>query len=165
MALIRKAARTDAEQLVKVMENAEKSGNMLFNPGERTVSSEAFADYIEAINSKEKSGLFVACENGRVLGYLIAQNDTPQRIAHRAYIVIGVHKDSRGKDIGSNLFIHLEEWAKKAGLHRLDLTVLCENKAAVGLYQKMGFEIEGTKRDSLLIGDRFVDEYYMSKLV
>ncbi|TWT09274.1 GNAT family N-acetyltransferase [Planomicrobium sp. CPCC 101079] len=165
MATIRKAVRTDAEQLAKVMENAEESGYMLFNPGERTLSPAAFADFIEAINSKEKSRLFVACRNGQVVGYLIAQNDTPQRIAHRAYIVIGVHKDCRGRGIGKVLFLHLEKWVKKAGLHRLDLTVISENKAAVALYKKAGFVIEGTKRDSLLVGNQFVDEYYMAKLL
>lgn len=57
------------------------------------------------------------------------------------------------------------DWAKKVHLHRLDLTVIAKNDAAIALYKKMGFEIEGVKRDSLLINNEFVDEYYMSKLI
>ncbi len=39
------------------------------------------------------------------------------------------------------------------------------NTAGIALYKKMGFEIEGTKRNSLFIDGKYVDEYYMSKLL
>jgi RimJ/RimL family protein N-acetyltransferase len=42
---------------------------------------------------------------------------------------------------------------------------MTHNIAGIALYKKMGFEIEGTKRDSLLINGEYVDEYYMSKLL
>ena len=35
------------------------------------------------------------------------------------------------------------------------------NVRAIGLYQKFGFEIEGMKKDSLLIDGQYVDEYLM----
>lgn len=35
---IRKAGIEDVAQLIKVIENVEESGNMLFDPGERTLS-------------------------------------------------------------------------------------------------------------------------------
>ncbi|WP_342768304.1 hypothetical protein [Falsibacillus pallidus] len=45
------------------------------------------------------------------------------------------------------------------------MTVVSENGRAVALYKKIGFEIEGTKKDSLLIDGTFVNEYYMGKLL
>lgn len=57
------------------------------------------------------------------------------------------------------------EWAKQKGLHRLELTVIAHNKCAVHVYEKLGFEIEGVKRDALYIDGVFVDELYMSKLL
>lgn len=162
---IRQGSTSDAEQIVRVIKNAEKSGYMLFDPGERKVAPESFAKFIDATNEQEKSGIFVAEENGQILGYMFVQNEKPKRISHRAYIVVGIHSDSRGKGIGKALFIHMMDWAKKVHLHRLDLTVIAKNDAAIALYKKMGFEIEGVKRDSLLINNEFVDEYYMSKLI
>ncbi|MDN7240730.1 GNAT family N-acetyltransferase [Planococcus sp. N028] len=162
---IRKAIADDTSQLAEVMKSAEESGYMLFNPGERKVSVEGFANFIDKINIEVRSALFVACENGKISGYMIVQQDKPERISHRAYLVVGVHSESRGKGIGKALFSHVEEWARKVGFHRLDLTVIAENKAAVGLYQKMGFQIEGIKQDSLLINGQFIDEYYMAKLI
>lgn len=162
---LRKAERRDAAQIAQVIKNAEDSGYMLFNPGEREISAESFAKFIDVLNANEKSGVFIACEEQQVVGYLIAQNENPQRISHRAYMVAGVHSDSRGKGVGKALFSHVIAWAKSIGLHRLELTVIAENASAVALYQKMGFEIEGVKRDALLINGSYVDEYYMAKLL
>lgn len=165
MIKIRKAESRDAEQIVQVIKNAEDSGYMMFNPGERQISPESFVKFSDVLNANEKSGVFIACEEHQVLGYLIVQNENPQRISHRAYIVAGVHSDSRGKGVGKALFSHVIEWANTVNLHRLELTVIAENTSAVALYQNMGFGIEGVKRDSLLIQDGYVDEYYMAKLL
>ncbi|MTD29848.1 GNAT family N-acetyltransferase [Planomicrobium sp. YIM 101495] len=165
MVEIRGGISSDADQLVNVIKNAEDSGYMLFDPGERKVAPAAFAKFIDTVNANEKSAVFIAEEDREILGYMFVQNEKPKRVSHRAYIVIGIHSDSRGKGIGKALFLHLFEWAKKVNLHRLDLTVIAKNEAAVALYKKVGFEIEGVKRDSLLIDGEYVDEYYMSKLI
>lgn len=73
--------------------------------------------------------------------------------------------DFRGEGIGTLLFEELERWAAKHHLHRLELTVVTRNEAGVSLYEKMGFELEGIKRDSLLINGEFLDEYYMAKIL
>ncbi|QQP13453.1 LD-carboxypeptidase [Lysinibacillus agricola] len=44
-------------------------------------------------------------------------------------------------------------------------SVMANNTAGVALYEKMGFEIEGTKRHSLYVDGEYMDEYYMSKLL
>ena len=63
------------------------------------------------------------------------------------------------------MFEALDEWAMKKDIHRLELTVAANNKAGLRLYEKAGFQMEGTKRDSLYIDGQYVDEYYMSKLI
>ncbi|MFJ5790906.1 GNAT family N-acetyltransferase [Lysinibacillus sp. NPDC093197] len=165
MVEVRKALSSEAEKIVSVMTNAEASGFMLFSPQERVVNPEKFAKFIDATHSNEKSGVFVACVDERIVGYLIVQNEKPQRIAHRANIVIGVNSESRGQGVGNALFTHVMAWAQQVGLHRLDLTVIASNEVAVHLYTKLGFEIEGVKRHSLCIDGQYVDEYYMSILL
>lgn len=162
---IRKATNRDAEDIINVMSNAEESGFMLFAPGERKMMPESLGTYIETLNNQTRSGMFIAAEGDRILGYMIVQNEKPKRIAHRAYIVVGVHSDSRGKGVGKALFTSVISWAKQVELHRLELTVIATNEIAVHLYKKMGFEIEGVKKDSLFIDCQYVDEYYMAKLI
>lgn len=43
--------------------------------------------------------------------------------------------------------------------------MLTENAAAVHLYGKCGFEIEGTRRNSMRVRGVYKDEYEMSKLL
>ena len=163
--LIREARREDAEGIIAVMRNAEESNFMLFGPGERKLEPKQFAIFIDKICNKFNSALFIAEIEHKIVGYLIVQGDTPSRIAHRAYIVIGIHSDFRGRGIGTALFTKLDDWAKDKGIHRLELTVMVDNTVGVALYKKMGFEIEGTKRHSLCVNGSYVDEYYMSKLL
>ena len=59
----------------------------------------------------------------------------------------------------------LLSWGNEIGIHRLELTVMTENRAGVSLYKKMGFEIEGTKKDSLLVDGEYKDEFYMSRIL
>ncbi|XRD25779.1 GNAT family N-acetyltransferase [Lysinibacillus fusiformis] len=162
---IREATRNDSVQIIAVMTNAEASNLMLFGPGERKMEPETFANYLEKLYHSRHSALFVAEIDDRVVAYLIAQGNEATRIAHRAYLVIGIHSHYRGRKIGTALFNHVEQWAKDNSIHRLELTVMENNEAGVALYKKMGFEIEGTKRDSLYVDGQYINEYYMSKLV
>jgi RimJ/RimL family protein N-acetyltransferase len=59
----------------------------------------------------------------------------------------------------------LEHWAKGTGIRRLELTVMTHNERAVGLYKRIGFEVEGLRKDSLYVDGRYVDEYSMAKLL
>ena len=61
-------------------------------------------------------------------------------------------------------FEKMVAWAKEQGVKRLELTVICENARAKHLYEKMGFEIEGTKKKSVLVDGAYLDEYYMAKI-
>jgi ribosomal protein S18 acetylase RimI-like enzyme len=42
---------------------------------------------------------------------------------------------------------------------------MVHNQRGVGLYKKMGFVIEGIKKDSLRVDGVHVDEYAMAKLI
>ena len=68
MIKIRKAENHHAEQIVQVIKNAEDSGYMMFNPGERVITAESFAKFIDVLNANERSGVFIAYEEHQVLG-------------------------------------------------------------------------------------------------
>lgn len=58
---------------------------------------------------------------------------------------MGVHDDHQGKGIGTALLRELIDAADNwLGLRRIELTVYTDNVRAVHLYQKFGFETEGT---------------------
>ena len=163
--IIRQATQLDADQILIVMNDAENSGFMLANRGERKLKPESVKKIIDNVNNASKSGFFVAEEEDTLLGYLIVRGESMERTIHRASIVIGVHSNSRGKGVGSALFKHVFEWAKQKELHRLELTVIESNEQAIGLYKKMDFEVEGIRKDALLIEGKYVNEIYMGKIL
>ncbi len=166
MAVIREIKENDAEDFLSLCRQLdEESRFMLLEPGERKTTQQEQAQRIVDILSSSNQMIFVAEETGRLVGYLSAIGESFARNRHTAYIVIGILEDFTGKGIGTALFERLETWAREHGIHRLELSVMVHNQRGLGLYRKMGFEIEGTKRDSLLVDGSYVDEYYMSKLI
>lgn len=161
---IREARADDTLAIMKTMADVEASGYMLFAPGERKMNERALQAFIENIVMAPTSAFFVAVVED-VVGYLIVRSEDLRRTSHRASIVIGVHSSYRGKGIGEALFQHVIQWAKEKQLHRLELTVIERNKRAIHLYEKMGFHIEGIRRDALWIDNVFVNELYMSRLL
>jgi RimJ/RimL family protein N-acetyltransferase len=63
------------------------------------------------------------------------------------------------------LLSEVESWARGHGLHRLELTVMAHNRRADQLYQRMGFAVEGRRRECLLVDGNLVGELYLAKLL
>jgi L-phenylalanine/L-methionine N-acetyltransferase len=49
-------------------------------------------------------------------------------------------------------------------LKRLELTVYMDNEPAIRLYQKFGFEVEGTCRGHAFRDGQYVDSFFMARL-
>lgn len=143
----------------------EESSFMLLEPDERKTGQQQVKEMIEDFTRAETSILIGAEVNGELAGYLSAKGGSLRRNKHSAYIVIGVLKQYQGIGIGSGLFKELEAWARTADIVRLELTVMTHNVRGIALYKKSGFEIEGIKKKSLIVGGEGVDEYYMSKII
>jgi len=165
--IVRDIEISDAEKFCYLIQQVEASSEyMLWEAGEREVENERQKKMIERMKDSNNSTIFVAeNESNELVGYLFAIGGDAKRNKHSAYVVVGISEDYRGQGVGSELFKELEQWATHHSIHRLELTVVTRNEAGLSLYQKMGFEVEGTKRQSLFINDEFVDEYYMSKLI
>lgn len=163
--IIRKIEVKDSEKFLKMLDQLDhETKNMMFEPGERTTTVEEMEANIKNI-IRRNSLTLVAVENDHIVGFLTAERGFANRIKHSAYIVIGLLKDYRGKSIGSRLFEELEIWAIDNCIIRLELTVMTHNVSAIRLYEKVGFKIEGIKEKSLIVDNKYVDEYYMGKIL
>lgn len=163
--LIREVSVEDADEFIKLIKKVENESNfMLMESGERKTTAELQRKQLESIKQQDNSIIFVAEIEDKLVGYLFAIGGSVSRTKHSAYIVIGILQKFRGEKIGTALFNNVIEWASNQKLSRLELTVVTENTAGLALYTKSGFEMEGTKRKSILIDGRYYDEFYMSKL-
>ncbi|RDU37478.1 GNAT family N-acetyltransferase [Neobacillus piezotolerans] len=163
---IRRAAAGDGARLAALIKHVEATSEfMMYGPGERVLTAVQQEGMIARLAEESNTALFVAEKDGELIGYLFAIGGGAPRKRHCAYIVAGIAEAHRGSGTGTRLFGELLAWASQAGIHRLELTVMAHNEAAIGLYKKMGFQIEGTKHHSLFINSSYIDEYYMYKLI
>ena len=138
---------------------------MLYEPDERTLSVDEQENRIQSLLSNENSMIFVAEDNGELVGYLGAYGGNVKRIKYRVHIVVGILQAYVGRGIGTELFNELEKWSMQVGVHRMELTVMAHNEIGLALYKKMGFFIEGIAKDSIFVDGKYVDEYYMAKIL
>jgi putative acetyltransferase len=108
--------------------------------------------------------LVAVTEDGRVIG-MLGLHVGRGRTAHAAHIGMMVHPDFHNQGVGSALIeaaINLAE--KWLNLIRLDLQVYTDNAAAIHLYEKFGFQIEGTLRRQAYRDGEYVDTYTMARV-
>lgn len=153
----------DAQRLWNLMNALDHETEfMLYEPGERSES----LDRLRALLAEPQESMLFCCaeHGGELVGYISASRGALARTCHSAYIVCGVREKFRRQGLGTKFFRLLDVWARQNGIHRLELTVLCENTAALSLYRKSGFEIEGTARHAMRVGGVYKDEYHLSKI-
>jgi RimJ/RimL family protein N-acetyltransferase len=143
----------------------EETSFMLLEPGERGETEADMERRLRAIESDENSILLVAWEGDEPVGYVEARGGEFRRNRHCVHVVIGVRQASSGHGIGTKLLAELDDWARHHGIRRLELTVMAHNERALALYRRSGFELEGTRRRSLFVDGRWVDELALAKLL
>ena len=107
----------------------------------------------------------VAEIEGRVVGQLGLHSTTNPRRRHSASIGMGVHDAFQGRGVGSALMAAMIELADRwLDLRRIELTVFADNAAAIHLYEKFGFVIEGTMPEYAFRDGAYVDACMMARL-
>ena len=163
---IRAIRETDSEQFLLLSKALDDETQfMMLEPGERTTTIEEQTQRIRNILSQDNQMIFVVEHENQLVGFLAALGGNYRRNHHCAHIVIGIRQNFTGQGIGKQLFKMLEKWATDHKIHRLELAVMSHNERAINLYQKMGFKTEGIKHDSLLVNGKYVDEYYMARIL
>lgn len=108
----------------------------------------------------------VAIVGDRVVGMLGLHTfpNKPRR-RHVGTIGMSVHDEWQGKGIGTALMRAGVDLADNwINLRRLELEVYTDNEPAIRLYERFGFEREGTLRQHAFREGRYVDSYVMGRL-
>ena len=104
--------------------------------------------------------------DARVVGNatLVVHRHAPRR-AHAGELGIAVHPRWQRRGVGDALLRALVVLADNwLNLRRLELVVFVDNAAARRLYEKLGFEAEGTHREYAYRDGRFVDAVSMARI-
>jgi len=108
----------------------------------------------------------VACADDEVIGNLgLSTFPHSPRRRHVGQIGMAVRDDWQHKGAGSALMQAAVDLADNwLNLMRLELDVYTDNAPAIRLYEKFGFEREGTLRGHAFREGRYVDAYMMGRV-
>lgn len=119
--------------------------------------------YINAVIADSNAIMFAVCNlNGVHIGNI--KLDRFDHIAGTAELGLMIgNKSYWGKGIGTEMCELILNYSfKELNLRKVSLTVYGNNPGAVKLYQKIGFEIEGTLKKHVFADGAFHDKLWMS---
>nr|WP_274011813.1 GNAT family N-acetyltransferase [Vibrio parahaemolyticus] len=163
---IREVCVNDAESMLKLMLQLDSETKfMMLEKGERKTTIAQQKQILESFSENNTKSMFVLADDFGVHGFVAGIGNSANRNRHSMYCVMGIKQSVSGKGYGKKLLGCLEVWAAERDFTRLELTVMCHNERACNLYLSQGFEVEGTKRNSLKVDGQYINEFYMSKLL
>ncbi len=119
-----------------------------------------------AERSEDTHSLVACAPDGIAVGSISLHTQaTRWRRRHAAQLGMSVHRDWRRRGVGRALMAAAVDLADNwLGLARVELTVFCDNAAAIALYRSFGFAVEGTLRGFALRDGRLVDAHAMARV-
>lgn len=165
---IRQARPDDAGQLVALLRRLfDAPGiHIPMQPTEFTVTVEQERHLLADGLDSQNWVVFLTEANGRVIGMIDFKRGTRQAVRHSVALGISIASEWRNQNVGSRLMTEAMAWAKATGtVTRIELFVYADNSAAIHLYGKFGFEIEGRRRCAVCHNGQLTDDLIMARLL
>lgn len=162
--IIRRARTSDAAAIAQIMAEPEVYAGLLQMPYPDAALWEARLN--ETCAPGKVDVFLVAERDGQVVGSA-GLHPAGTRLRRRHVMMLGIsvaplaHRQGVGSALMQALCDYADGWAN---VLRLELTVFTDNVAAIALYRKFGFVIEGTQRAYALRDGRYVDSHMMARL-
>ena len=159
--LIRLARPGDAAALVRLGDDvAREPEGWLASIGTRSVGDER--RYLRAVRRFPDAAVLVAEDGGQIVGRLSIARDQHPASAHVADLGLVVAATHRRRGIGRALLEDAVEWARRAGVRKLELHVFPHNEPAIRLYEDFGFEREGYRKGHYRRRGEYLDAILMA---
>lgn len=106
----------------------------------------------------------VALDGEEVIGWVEVSPQFGDSRSHIGALGIGLILSARNQGVGTRLMKAAIEKAWCKDLTRIELTVRGDNLNAKALYERFGFQMEGTLRRGVRIDGEYLDVYVMALL-
>lgn len=107
----------------------------------------------------------VAEYDKKVVGHITLILSSKARQKHASSFAIAVHSGFHGKGVGKALMdAAIEQADNWLNLIRLELEVHADNDAAIAVYKKSGFEVEGEKRFAVFKSGQYISMLMMARI-
>ena len=159
--IIREATEKDAKAITDIVNSVASEKRYIVTEKSR----EDWDKAVSEIREKERGLLMVAQVNGKVVGMGHLTKGKWEKNRHVGFLGMVILKEFREIGIGTAMMDYMMRWARQEQLEKISLSVFSTNKRAIRLYQKFGFELEGTIKRQYKIEGKYVDELFMRKFL
>ena len=166
MVVLRNARPEDSANLIKYLKTTSaETPYLIREPEEITITEEKEKQFIRDKMDAERELMLLAFIDGKHIGNCSLMSIAPyKRYSHRCDVAIALYKDYCGCGIGQAMLKTILDVAKSVGYEQAELEVMAENKDAIAMYEKMGFEKFGTLPDNMKYSDgSYMDAYWMMR--
>ncbi len=162
MIRVRRAVPGDAPALVALAEAIGREDGRWILASERWRSVGDERRFLRGVQSHADAAVYVAEDDGRVVGRLSLARDPHPASRHVADLGLMVAAEHRRRGVGKALLGEAVAWSRSVGIRKLELHVFPWNEPALKLYESFGFEREGYRKRHYLRGGELVDAILMA---
>ena len=163
--VIRAATPSDAPALAALHRSIYNEGRWFVGDGAPSV--ETLRGRLRVLEPTRS--LYLVAEGAgakaQLSGWLELHRLTPKKLAHVAVLTLAVGQPFRRQGLAGALLTRAYLWAREVGVYKIQLSVRAKNVAAISLYEREGFGLEGRERDQVLDAEGFEDNLIMAKFL
>lgn len=161
--LIRRAKEDDLIHFVPLFFNEEII--YYYIPEEiQLQSKQEVIDYLSDWDDDESCFLFTCLENDEIVGFFSLENFSNKQKHTECGIAI-INQDDYGKGFATEIIRAMINYLfYNLNLHRIYIRYIEGNQPSKHLFEKMNFKHEGTLREHIRRGNRYLDLHFMSVL-
>lgn len=140
--ILRNAEKRDAQDLIHYLKmTTAETPYLIREPDEVTLSVEYEEAFIQNMVESERELMLIATVDGKHVGNCSLMSiGSFKRYRHRCEIAIALYQEYCGRGIGRIMMETVMKAAKELGYEQAELEVIADNKGAIALYEKLGFE-------------------------
>jgi len=153
--ILRSAETSDAAALIDYLRiTTGETPYLIREPEEVTITLEQEKQFIENKINAERELMLVATIDGKHVGNCSLMSIAPyKRYKHRCEIAIALYQEYCGCGIGKVMMQTVLDVAPNLGYEQAELEVISNNKGAIELYKKLGFEKYGSFPNNIKYSD------------
>ena len=152
--VLRNAEEDDAEMLLKYLKQVYSETPFLIQePDEITFTIDDEKKYIKENNDSALDLLLIGTLDGKHVGNCSLMANHARRLKHKVSLGIVLYLEYTGLGIGKIMIEEVCSIAKEVGIEQIELEVATNNRNAISLYKKMGFEKIATLPNSMKYND------------
>ena len=163
--VLRNAVEDEAEMLLKYLKQVYAETPFLIQePDEITFTIDDEKKYIKENNDSDSDLLLIGMLDGKHVGNCSLMGNHARRLKHRTSLGIVLYLEYTGLGIGRIMIEEACKIAKENGIEQVELEVAANNRNAISLYNKLGFEKVGTLPNNMKYADgTYTDVHFMVK--